>query len=104
MSNQPVSALSNASRICPVPADSIRVYHIALCTLFGLWREILRDKTRPEWRYRLCGMITAPIVPTAFEVGQGGLDRVGRGRVGWGAMGWGEAAWMELGRVGWSQV
>eukprot|EP00967_Tisochrysis_lutea_P071773 scaffold95477_cov34-Tisochrysis_lutea.AAC.2 len=34
------------------------------------WRDsllILRESTSPECKYKLCGMITAPIVPTACQ-------------------------------------
>eukprot|EP00966_Prymnesium_polylepis_P244543 5656003-Prymnesium_polylepis.4 len=32
------------------PVDSIRAYQIASLTRRGLWREILRERTRPECR------------------------------------------------------
>ena len=38
------------NRRAAMPADSIRVYHMASLTRFGLLREILRESTSPECR------------------------------------------------------
>ena len=45
--------------------DSIRVYQIYSLTRRGVERGTRRDSTTPECRKRLCGMMTAPTVPTA---------------------------------------
>mmetsp|Transcript_28264 Transcript_28264/g.63108 ORF Transcript_28264/g.63108 Transcript_28264/m.63108 type:complete len:269 (-) Transcript_28264:549-1355(-) len=48
-------------------ADSMKLYMFASFTAssFSLSSPTVRDLTSPLWRYKLCGMMTAPRVPTA---------------------------------------
>ena len=46
--------------------DSMKKYMFASLTSLVFVRSISRDFTSAEWRYMLCGIMTAPIIPIAW--------------------------------------
>merc|ERR550519_2728825 len=48
-------------------AASMKTYMLASFTAALLVLSTALDLTKALWRYKLCGMITAPMIPTAWS-------------------------------------